>query len=549
MYDIIPMNAPRTTGWRLSALAGLLEHPLAGPPLAEYLFGLVGMQRLRSCAPPDALPSIHPLLAGFPLAEPSPLAAPPAVAAEHAPEGFPFKTVADFARAYREGLSPVEVAEKVLARRKALDQAQKPLGAFIAQDEADVRAQARASAERFAAGKPLGPLDGVPIAIKDELDQLGYATTVGTRFLGAAPAAKDAEVVRRLRAAGAVLIGKTNMHEIGMGATGHNVHHGAARNPYDLDRAAGGSSGGSAAAVAAGLCPAAVGADGGGSIRIPASLCGLVGLKPTFGRVSEQGAAPICWSLAHVGPLAASAEDAALLYMLMAGKDAGDPTTWHQPAPTQAADLRGLKLGVFRPWFEDADDAVVTACSGMLAELGAQVVEIQLPELGLAATAHMVTIAAEMAASQAPHFPSRRRDYSPEVQFNLALARRLRAADYAQAQRIRVAQYRAFMDAFRLVDAIVTPGVACVAPLLSREALTSGESDLVLLDRLMRYARPANLTGLPAIAFPAGYDVDGLPIGMQVMGRPWDEGRLLGIARAAERAVPRKAPGVYTSLL
>jgi len=319
-------------------------------------------------------------------------------------------------------------------------------------------------------------------------------------------------VVRRLRAAGAVLVGKTNMHEIGMGATGHNTHHGAARNPYDLDRAAGGSSGGSAAAVAAGLCPAAVGADGGGSIRIPAALCGLVGLKPTFGRVSERGAAPLCWSLAHIGPLAASADDAALLYMLMAGKDPADPSTWHQPAPTVQPDLRGLTLGVFRPWFEDADPAVVTACSGLLVALGAKVVEIQLPELGIAAIAHMVTIAAEMATSQQAHFLDRQRDY---------------------------------MQALQQVDAIVTPAVAGVAPRLTPEALLAGESDLVLLDRLLRFARPANLTGLPAIAFNAGYDADGLPIGMQAIGRPWGEATLLAIARAAEQVVPRRAPAIY----
>lgn len=546
MYDVLPTNTPRTTGWRLKVLAGLLERPVAGPLLAEYLFGLVGMERFRAFAPVDAIPAVHPLLAAYPPA--APVAATPPVV-EAVPADLPVQTIADFARAYRDGLSPEAVAVKLLVRRVELDGGVRALGAFIAQDAEDVMAQARASAERHKAGRPLGPLDGVPIAVKDELDQRGYRTTVGTRFLGASVADADAEVVRRLRAAGAVLIGKANMHEIGMGATGHNAHHGAARNPYDLDHAAGGSSGGSAAAIGVGLCPAAVGADGGGSIRIPASLCGLVGLKPTFGRVSEHGAAPICWSLAHVGPLAASAEDAGLLYMLMAGKDPQDPTTWHQPAPTLRTEARRFKLGVFRPWFEDADPAVVKACASALAALDAEVVEIRLPELGLAAIAHMVTIAAEMAASQQAHFPTRRLDYGPETRFNLAVARRLRATDYAQAQRIRVATYRHFLQALAHVDAIVTPTVGCVAPRLTPAALAEGESDMALLDKLMRFARPANLTGLPAISFPAGYDANGLPIGLQAIGRPWDEATLLAIARAAEAVTPRRTPATYRSLL
>jgi Asp-tRNA(Asn)/Glu-tRNA(Gln) amidotransferase A subunit family amidase len=339
------------------------------------------------------------------------------------------------------------------------------------------------------------------------------------------------------------------MHEIGMGASGHNAHHGPVRNPYHPERATGGSSSGSAAAIAAGLCPAAIGTDGGGSIRIPAALCGLVGLKPTFGRVSGRGATLSCWSVAHVGPLAASADDAALLYQAIAGPDRGDPGTWHQPAPTlEAGDLRGLKLGLFRPWFEHAAEPIVQACSALLAQLvgrGAEVVEVNLPYLGTCAVAHMVTIATEMAAAHARGFERDSRAYGPEVRFNLALARRLRATDYVQAQRLRALVLEGFLDALRRVDAIVSPAVACLAPAL----VCGDESDLVQLDQLMRFARPANLTGLPAISFPVGYDADGMPIGMQAIGRPWDEATLLAIARAAEAVVPRRAPATYRPLI
>lgn len=220
-------------------------------------------------------------------------------------------------------------------------------------------------------------------------------------FLGTSKAKEDAEPVARLRRAGALLIGKANMHEIGMGVTGLNPHHGPARNPYLPNRATGGSSSGSAAAVAAGLCPIAVGADGGGSIRIPASLCGVVGLKPTFSRVSEHGAAPLCWSLAHVGPIAVSARDAALALSVMAGADPKDPHTLGQPpldfAELERGDLSGLRIGVYWPWFEDAEADVVRLGKQLLetlVEAGAELREIEIGDLAPADAARAKTFAA-----------------------------------------------------------------------------------------------------------------------------------------------------------
>lgn len=561
-YENPPVDAPRTVGLPLKLLTHLLEHDLTGPALAEHLFAGAGVALLRRTPCDDPLPLGHPLLALDGHDDPGAAAGPPALSAlafaePGPPPGFAFQTAGDYALAYREGaIGPEEVARRVLDAAGMLENARPRLGALIAQDEADLMRQARASAERHARGAPLGPLDGVPVAIKDELDQAHYPTTVGTAFLGGrGPAPADAEVVARLRAAGALLIGKTNMHEIGMGATGINAHHGAARNPYDPDTAAGGSSGGSAAAVAAGLCPLAIGADGGGSIRIPAALCGVVGLKPTFGRASERGAAPLCWSLAHVGPIGATARDVALGYLAIAGRDPGDPNTLRQPAPTLAgfADgVAGLRLGVYRPWFEDADPEVVRACSAILAALvdqGATVVEVEIPELGVLSAAHSVTIAVEMATAHLHHHAASRADYAFETRFNLALARRLRGSDYVHAQRLRARLYGHVREALAQADVIVTPATACTAPRVAPDALATGESDLALLDRLCRFARAGNFTGLPAISFPAGYDQAGRPIGFQAMGRPWEEHVLLRIAQAAERVVPREAPRVHRRIL
>jgi len=392
--------------------------------------------------------------------------------------------------------------------------------------------------------------------VKDELDVAGYPTTVGTRFLGRQPAPEDATVVGRLRAAGALIIGKTNMHEIGLGVTGVNPHHGACRNPYDPARAPGGSSSGPAAAVAYGLCPLGVGADGGGSIRIPASFCGVVGLKSTFGRLSEHGAAPLCWSLAHVGPIAATAADAALGYLLMAGPDPRDPNSLHQPTPTLAGldrlDLQGLKLGIYPPWFEHADAPVVAACRRMLDELvqaGAELHEIDLPDLDIARTVHLITIVSEMATAHLRHYAEHRRAYGHDTRLNLVLARRLAATDYDHAQRLRARIWCHFARALEQVELIVSPATGCTAPPIPADVLRTGESNLPLTTKIMRFAQPANLTGLPAISVPVGYDPDGLPIGLQLMARPWQEALLLRVARFTETRCRRQPPRVSCELL
>jgi Asp-tRNA(Asn)/Glu-tRNA(Gln) amidotransferase A subunit family amidase len=393
------------------------------------------------------------------------------------------------------------------------------------------------------------------VAVKDEVDQAPYPTHVGTTFLGKAPAKQDSTVVARLRKAGALLVGKANMHEIGINPNGSNAHYGHARNPYDLQRDTGGSSSGPAAAVAAGLAPVAIGADGGGSIRIPSSLCGLVGLMSTFGRVSEFGAAPLCWSVGHLGPIGVSVEDVALVYAAIAGPDPLDPNTLHQPPVRMERwndpDLSGLKLGLYKEWFDHSTPGVRQVCYAALEKLaraGAEIVEIEVAELDEMRIAHVVSILGEMAASMA-NYPQNAKDFGASVRLTLTLGKVFTSMDYMIAQRMRTRAMHIFSHVLTDVDAIITPATAMTAPLIPQAGVPGGWSDLSADTEMMRYVFPGNLVGLPAISFPAGYDEQGLPVGMQAMGRPWQEQVLLRIATAAEGVVQRCLPGKYYKIL
>jgi Asp-tRNA(Asn)/Glu-tRNA(Gln) amidotransferase A subunit family amidase len=556
-YDLKSVKLPYLAGLPLRIFVSLLEGPLRGL-LIPSLFESAGIAWLRKRHFEEA-PTNAPLSFTGTLAVGAERLSPeqwPTAPATPGP-GFRFATVHDYAAAYRGGqTTPEEVAQRALAAIEACDAGDPPLRAFIAVRREDVLRQAREAAERIREDRSLGVFDGVPVAVKDEVDVVPYSTTVGTAFLGMEPARQDATAVARLRAAGALLLGKTNMHEIGIGVTGLSPHHGTPRNPYDPAHYTGGSSSGSAAAVAAGLCPVALGADGGGSIRIPASFCGVVGLKPTFGRVSEHGAAPLCWSVAHLGPLAATVTDAALAYAVIAGADPADPRSLHQPAVSLAGwdrlDLHDLTLGVYWPWFRHATADVVAACEALLAQferMGAQVREVVLPDLEAARVAHTITIAAEMAQALDYAHDRHGREHGLDVRLNLALAREFKALDYVQAQRVRTRTIAHFKAALEQVDAIMTPATALAAPVIPPAALPHGESDLSTLVEIMRFVTPANMTGLPAIAFPAGYSATGLPIGMQAIGRAWQEATLLRLALAAEQVVERKAPRVYRAVL
>lgn len=535
----------------------LAESPLRGLIIPSLLqtCGITCLREQTIDDPPTMRP-IHPTGTIASEAWAMPEAEWPHSPAVPAP-GFHFATVHDYAKAYRDGkITPEDVARGVLDTIEASDDAEPPLRAIIAMDRDDVLRQAREATRRIQSGQALSVFDGVPVTVKDELDMVPYPTTVGTAFLGRSPCAEDSTVVARMRAAGALLIGKANMHEIGIGVTGLNPIHGTPRNPYDPHCYTGGSSSGPGAAVAAGLCPVAIGADGGGSIRVPASFCGVVGLKPTYGRMSEHGAAPLCWSLAHTGPLAATVTDTALAYAVMAGPDPQDPPSLLQPAPTlngwDRLDLSDLTLGIYQPWFRHASASMVSACEEMLERFersGAKLREVVIPDLEAGRVAHLITIVAEMTQALSDTYAAHHREHGLDVRLNLASARAFTAADYVQAQQVRTRLIANFSRALEQVDAIITPTTGLTAPIIPKAALSDGESDLATLTEIMRFVTPANLTGLPAISFPIGYDDTGLPIGMQAIGRAWQEHTLLRLALSAEHAVERKPPRVHYRVL
>ena len=557
IYDLKSVKLPYLSGAALRLFAALLEGPL-GSLLIPSLFrssGITWLREQRFDEPPTGKPFCF---SGPPASRP--LAVPeqewPRRSASPGP-GFRFVSVHDYTEAYRDGkTTPEDVARKALEAIEAGNAADPPLRAIIACNRDDVLRQAGESSRRIESGRALSVFEGVPVAVKDEVDMVPYPTTVGTAFLGKSPCKKDSTVVARMRAAGALLIGKANMHEIGIGVTGLNPIHGTPRNPYAPGHCTGGSSSGSGAAVAAGLCPVAIGADGGGSIRIPASFCGIVGLKPTFGRVSEHGAAPLCWSVAHLGPMAATATDAALAYAVMAGPDPNDPSSLHQPAPTlegwDRLDLSDLTLGIFWPWFRHASSDTVSTCEAMLKQferMGAGLRDISIPDLEAGRLAHTVTIAGEMAQALSHTYADHHREHGLDVRINLVLARAFTARDYVQAQRVRTRMIANFNRALEQADVIVTPTTGLAAPFIPKTALPYGESDLSTLVEIMRFSPPANMTGLPAISFPAGYAAAGLPVGMQAIGRAWQEQTLLRLALAAEQVVERQPPQVYYRIL
>jgi len=549
-YELHALNLPKMSGFLLKLFTAVVENPIGKALLINGLLENGGIPKLRKINLQEP-PTMFPLMSDFILKERGEVGF-----KSSEQESFPQKETSKKIRStfLTDPLSIQKVAEKVIENIKSSDSTQIPLRAFSAFHEADVLQQARASQKRFEEGHPLSLLDGVPVAIKDEVDMLPYPTTVGTAFLGKEPAKQDSTVAARLRAAGALLVGKTNMHEIGINPNGANVTFGAVKNPYDATRDPGGSSSGSAAAVSSGLVPIAIGADGGGSIRIPASLCGVVGLKATYGRISEFGAAPLCWSVAHLGPIASNVEDAALTYSIIAGPDPNDPNTLKQPPVTlenwNKTDLGGFKMGIYREWFDHASPEIVESCYSMLdrmQQMGARVVEIEIPELDEMRIAHAMTILSEMALCMKP-FKKYRKLQGPAVRLSLVLGEVLTASDYLQAQRMRTRAISIFNNVFTKVDCILTPGTALTAQPIPKNGNESGWSDLSTDTEMMRFIYPGNLVGLPSISFPIGYDALGLPISMQAIGRYWEENVILRVAFNAERAFKPQTPKTHFSL-
>ncbi|MFD8340479.1 amidase [Streptomyces solisilvae] len=440
-------------------------------------------------------------------------------------------------------LSPVELTRALLDR---IGEVGGPLAAFTTVHVDDSLAVARAAETMLGAGYRLGPLHGVPIAVKDNVAVAGRVTSAGSRILADWVPEEDATVATRLKGAGANLIANTNMHEFAWGATSENPHYGCVRNPWDTTRIASGSSGGSGAAVAAGAVPAALGTDTGGSIRLPSSANGIVGIRPTIGRVSNAGIIPLAWSLDTCGPMTRTVEDCALLLGLLAGHDPADPGTSRCTVPDYTASLRegvrGLRVGVIRDHALTQVQPVVRAATeralATLESLGAEIVDIRIPDIEGNVSALMTVESSEPSAYHQRWLRERPDDYGENVRFMFEQGELYLATHYIQAQRYRRLLRDRFLAAFqRSVDVVAMPTIPFTAPAVGTETIEL-EPGVVqpTLVAIMRYTGLASLTGMPALSLPSGFDDDGLPIGLQLMGAPFAEARLFQAGHAFEQA-------------
>ncbi|MCK1798660.1 amidase [Streptomyces sp. XM4193] len=433
-------------------------------------------------------------------------------------------------------LSPVELTESVLARIAAVEGR---LGAYVSV-AADTALAAAARAENEISGSgPRGPLHGIPVALKDLIDAEGVPTTASSRVRAGHVAERDSAVAERLRAAGAVLLGKTHTHEFAYGLVTPQTH-----NTWDHSRIAGGSSGGSAVAVAAGGATFAMGTDTGGSIRVPAALNGVVGLKPTYGLVPRTGVTSLSWSLDHVGPLARTAADVSLVLPAIAGHDPHDPASVPGPVLDRfpGGDLRGLRVGVPRNHYFDRVapevEESVRAAIGRLVELGAEPVDVEIPMARYVQAVQWGLMVPEATAYHERSLRAVPDLYAADVRLLLEAGELTSAGDYLRAQRARAAMRDAWARMFDGIDVLAAPTVPMTAVEAGQETVewADGTSEAVS-DACVRLCAPANVTGVPALTVPVGRDRAGLPIGMQLMARPFGDATVLRVGRAYEEAV------------
>ena len=471
--------------------------------------------------------------------------------------GFRFPTVADYIQAYKSGTcTPTDVAEAVLKAITDSNKADPPLRAIVDTSRDVVLAMAEASTQRWKTGKTISVLDGIPVAVKGEFQVEPYLFRGGATFVPElVKGIPDSVAVQKLKDAGAVIIGVANMQEFGAGTLGSNPNklHLTARNPYNPQHYPGGSSSGSAVSVAAGLCPISLGADGGGSIRIPASLCGIVGIKPTNGLIDSTGILPLLYSASASGPLCSSVLDTAIALDVISRETEGDEKRLSLEGLGETS-LEGTTIGVYWEFFEHADKEIVRRCKlavNQLQSLGATIVEIKIPELEDFRVAHLVTLMSEFVNSVAIDVDKHFNELNAETLLPVALGCTLSAVEYINAQKQRTRAIKSLEYIFEKVDVIVTPATACPGPLIRPAAVPLGESDTVSSGRLMRFSFLANLTGIPGVVLPVGYTSGGLPIGLQLMGGWYEERVLLRVAWALENsgAFPLQKPQVFYDLI
>jgi aspartyl-tRNA(Asn)/glutamyl-tRNA(Gln) amidotransferase subunit A len=461
-------------------------------------------------------------------------------------------TLTTLARAIRaRKVSAVEAVGACLDRVARLDGA---LRAFITLDAEGALAAARACDAELASGRPRGALHGVPLAYKDLCRVRGLPTSCGTATADYFVSDDECTAVARLRAAGAITLGKLNMSELASGPFGDNPHHGDVQNPWRAGHCSGGSSSGSGAAVAAGLAFGALGTDTGGSIRLPAACCGIVGLKPTYGRVSRAGVMALSWSLDHVGPMTRTVADAALMLSVMAGHDPRDATSSHRAVPEMLAALdgpvAGLRVGVAENYYFDGVDpemaGAVRAAIRRLEDLGARVETLALPDPASLVSISNVIARAEAAAVHHRLLRERPHELGAAVRVRLGVGLGIPATDYLQALRLRSRLTREFVgEVFARVDALALPVIPEPAPAFAANEAGGVEAKVAKMGRFSRLTRPVNGLGLPALSVPCGLSADGRPLAFQIVGRPFDEPTVLRLAHAYEGAggFPRP-PGV-----
>ncbi|PWW22306.1 aspartyl-tRNA(Asn)/glutamyl-tRNA(Gln) amidotransferase subunit A [Geodermatophilus normandii] len=443
-------------------------------------------------------------------------------------------------------LSPVELVQSALDR---IDEVEDRLNAFVVVTADEALEAARQAEREIADGGYRGPLHGIPVGIKDLYDVAGLPTTSSSAVRSGYLPTEDAACVARLREAGAVVVGKTHTHEFAYGVLTPTT-----RNPWDTGRVPGGSSGGSGAAVAAGECLVGMGTDTGGSIRIPAAVCGTVGLKPTFGRVSRAGITSLCWSLDHAGPLTRTVRDAALTLQALAGFDARDPGSAREPVPDFTADLdagvRGLTLGVpANYFFDDVDPEVESAVReaiGVLEAQGATLREVEIPYADQMMAVEFGVLVPEASAYHQEMLRESGEEYTGDVRVLLEAGETVLATQYIKALRVRTLVQQAFRRTFEGLDALVCPTVPAAAAEVGQRTFTfPGGREKAVVDAWIGHSAPGNVTGLPALSVPCGSTSAGLPIGLQVIGRPFDEAGVLRVGQAHESAtdwVSRRPP-------
>ncbi|MFC2064923.1 amidase [Chloroflexota bacterium] len=385
---------------------------------------------------------------------------------------------------------------------------------------------------------PSKPLSGIPIGVKDLFKVKGTATTAGTKFYRNNTSKKNAAIVKEIVKAGGFIIGKTNMHEIALGVTNINTHYGTCRNPWDLKRITGGSSGGSAAAVVSGMCVAALGSDTGGSIRIPSSLCGVVGFKPTYGRVSLGGVIPLSWNLDHVGPITNCVRDAAIVLQTIAGFDENDPASVDIPVDDYVSHLddgiEGVRIAfITGEYIEKAEKEILQSVKEteiILKSLNTRTTHVEIPWLKKAAVANGLITTADAAAVYLERIETSPGDFGEDVLKRLRIGKSYSSSDYSIARRTQVELNRKFEHVFNEFDLLILPTTPVAAPLIE------GSDAIEQARSLTRFTAPFNLVGLPAISIPCGFTNDGLPIGLQIVGRFWNERLVLMAAHAYEKS-------------